>query len=59
MHGQAELVQVIATLGAAGRLTGLLDGRQEQGDQDRNDGDHHEQFNQGETATSHDEVPPQ
>jgi hypothetical protein len=33
--------------GAAGRFPGRLDGRQQQGDQNADDGDDHQQFNQG------------
>ena len=49
-HGQAQLLQVVGALGAAGGLAGRLDRRQEQGDQDRDDGDHHQQLDQGEAA---------
>jgi hypothetical protein len=43
---QANLVQVVLALRAPRRLARLLDGRQQQGDQDRDDRDHHQQFNQ-------------
>jgi hypothetical protein len=43
---QADLLEVVAALSAAGRLAGLLDGRQQQGDQDRDDRDDHEQFDE-------------
>src|SRR5262249_11092992 len=46
--GQAELVQVVAALDAAGRLAGLLHRRQQQSDEDGDDGDHHQEFDQGE-----------
>src|SRR5690606_24823647 len=46
VHCQADLLQVVAALGAAGGLSCLLDGRQQQRNQDRDDRDHHEQFNQ-------------
>ena len=52
MGGQGELLQVVGALGTAGRLAGGLDGGQQQGDQDRDDRDHHQQFDQGESATT-------
>jgi len=48
---QAELLHVVDALRTAGRLAGRLDGGQEQADQDGNDGDHHQEFDQRETAT--------
>ena len=55
MRRQAELLEVVDALGAAGRLAGRLDGRQQQRDQDGDDGDDDEQLDQGETpsASSH------
>jgi hypothetical protein len=43
---QAQLFHVVAALRAAGRFTRLLDRGQQQGDQDRNDRDHHQQLNE-------------
>jgi hypothetical protein len=43
---------MIAALGAASSLAGLLDGGQQQGDQHRDDGDDHEQFDECETGAS-------
>src|SRR5262249_35601775 len=44
---QGELFEVVGTLGPARRLADLLDGGQEQADQDGDDGDHDQQFDQG------------
>jgi ferritin-like metal-binding protein YciE len=60
MQGQAELLHVVLALRATGRLTGLLDRRQQQGNQDRDDGDDHEQFDESETSPlglNHDTTP--
>ena len=51
VHRQADLLEMIATLGPTGRFTGLLYRRQQQGDQDRNDGDHYQQLDQCERGT--------
>ena len=37
VHGQADLFEVVLALGAAGRLAHLLDGRQEEADEDCDD----------------------
>lgn len=50
VEGEPELLEVIAALSATGRLTGLLDRREEQGDQDRNNGDDDQQLDQSETG---------
>ena len=39
---QPELLEIIRTLGAAGRLAGRLHGRQEQCDENGDDGDDHQ-----------------
>ena len=44
--GQRDLLQVVAALHAGGRLANLLHGRQQQADQDRDDGDDHQQLDQ-------------
>ncbi len=56
VHGQADLLQVVRALGTPGGFPGRLDGGQEQRDQDRDDGDHDEQLDQGEpeAAVTHD-----
>ncbi len=46
--GDADLLEVVAALAAAGRFPGLLDRRQQDGHQDGDDGDDNEQFNQSE-----------
>ena len=45
-----DLLEVVLALRAGGGLADLLDGGQQQADQDRDDGDHHQQFDQGEAA---------
>jgi hypothetical protein len=40
VEGEPELLEVVLALGPGGGLADLLDGRQEQPDQDGNDGDH-------------------
>jgi hypothetical protein len=47
VNGDAILLQIIAAATAAGRFTGGLDGGQEQGHQDANDGDDDEQLDEG------------
>src|SRR5262249_13844872 len=49
---QADLLQVVAALGPGGRFADLLDGGEEQSDQDRDDRDHHQQLDERETSTS-------
>jgi hypothetical protein len=44
------LFQVVAALGAAGRLPRRLHGREQQGDQDRDDGDDNQQLDQCESG---------
>src|SRR5207244_13345708 len=51
-QGQADLLEVVLALRAGGCLANLLDGRQEQADQDRDDGDHDEQLDQGEASAA-------
>jgi hypothetical protein len=46
--GQADLLEVVGTLHAGGRLADLLHGRQQQSDEDGDDGDHHQQLDEGE-----------
>ena len=47
---EPDLLQVVDALRPPGGLAGRLHGGQEQGDQDGDDRDHHQQFDQGETA---------
>jgi hypothetical protein len=49
---EGQLTQVVRALGTAARLARGLDSRQQQGDQDADDGDDHEQFDQGEPPSS-------
>jgi hypothetical protein len=47
VDGQADLLEVVGALHAVGRLAHLLHGGQEQADQDGDDGNHHQQLDQG------------
>jgi hypothetical protein len=49
LDGQADLLEIIGALGAAGRLAGGLHGGQQEGDQDADDRDHDQQLDQRET----------
>jgi hypothetical protein len=51
VNSQAQLLEIVAALGTAGGLAHLLNGRDEQGDEDCNNGDHHQQLDQGEGGT--------
>src|SRR5262249_61648707 len=53
VHGdrQADLLEVVPAGGPHGGLADLLDGRQEQADQDRDDGNDHQQLDQSHAAT--------
>jgi hypothetical protein len=48
VKGQSALLEIVGALGPGGRLTDLLHGRQRQSDEDRDDGDHHQQLDQRE-----------
>jgi len=50
--GQGELLEIVLATQAVGRPARLLDGGQQQPDQDGDNGDVHEQFNQREAATN-------
>jgi len=52
---EAELLQIIEALRAAGGLARRLDGGQEQRDQDGDDGNDDQQLDQGETTSPHQE----
>src|SRR5262249_43171834 len=65
VQGQSNLLHVVDALGAGSGLAHLLDGRNEKGDEDSDDGDDNEQFDQRKAAnseteqtTSHKNVPP-
>ena len=47
---QADLLQVVGALDSACRFTRRLNGRKQQGNQDRNDRDHNQEFNERETT---------
>jgi hypothetical protein len=44
VNGQPDLLQIVFTGRAAGRFAGLLNGGQQQSDEDRDDRNHDEQF---------------
>ena len=48
VDGERELLEVVAALHAGGGLADLLDGRQQEADEDGDDGDHHQQLDQRE-----------
>ena len=50
VEGEADLLEVVGALQARGRIADLLDGGQQQADQDGDDGDHHQQFDQREAG---------
>ena len=52
MKGQADLLEIVLTLSASGSFSCLLNGRQQQSNQDCYDGDHDKQFNQRESSNS-------
>ena len=59
MNGDGQLVQVIGAGDAAGGGGGLLHGREQHRGQHGDDGDDHQQFNQGEPAVlTHGKGPP-
>jgi hypothetical protein len=64
VHGQAELLEVVAARHACCRLADFLDGRQEQANEDGDDGNHHQELNQREPgrangiARNHRQIPP-
>jgi hypothetical protein len=64
VQAQADLLAVVLALNAGGRFADLLDGGDEQADEDGDDRDHHQQLNQREAtpgrcpgARSHDAPP--
>src|SRR5205814_2958133 len=54
VHRQADLLEVVAALRASGRLADFLHSGYQEPDEDGNDGDHHQQFDEGETAPASD-----
>jgi hypothetical protein len=51
VHGQTDLLEVVLTLQARGRLADLLDGRHEQANQDGDDRNDHQQLDQRKSST--------
>jgi hypothetical protein len=52
VHGDPQLLQIVLAGRPVGGLAHLLDGGDKQPDQDRNDRNHHQQFNQREARAS-------
>src|SRR5262249_42618667 len=52
VQGQAQLLHVVLTLGPSGGGADLLDGRQQQADQDGDDGNHHQKLDESKTSTA-------
>ena len=60
VHGQADLLQIVDALGPPCGFARRLNGRQQEGDQDRDDGDDDQKLDQRKTASSalpHEKVP--
>jgi hypothetical protein len=53
VDGQSELLEIVRTLRSAGSFSRRLHGRQQQGDQNRDNGNNHEKLDQRETASDH------
>ena len=51
MHRQTNLFEIVLALRSTGSFTGLLDGGQQQGDENGDDRNHHQQFDQGKRST--------
>jgi hypothetical protein len=47
---QSDLLQIVPALSSSGRFASRLNGRQEQGDQNGNDGNNNQQFDQSKSA---------
>jgi len=54
---QSHLLEIVAALGAACCLASGLNGRQQQGDQDADDGDDHQELDECETSTESQTTP--
>ena len=60
VHGQADLLQIVDALGPPSGFACRLNGREQQRNQDRDDGDDYQKLDQGKTASSglpHERVP--
>jgi hypothetical protein len=57
VDGQADLLEVVLALEPCRGLADLLHRGHQEGDQDRDDGDDHEEFDQRESAPLHEGVP--
>jgi hypothetical protein len=52
VRGKRQLLQLVLALRSTGRFAGLLDSRQQERNQNGNDGNHYQQLNQRESASS-------
>jgi hypothetical protein len=57
LAGGAHLLEAVDAIAAAGRFASGLDGRQQQGHQHADDGDHDQQLDEGETGVPEGEFP--
>jgi hypothetical protein len=51
VQGQADLLEIVGAAQACSGLAHFLHGRQEQADEHGDDGDHHQQLDQGKRTT--------
>jgi hypothetical protein len=52
VQGEVDLLEIVETAKASGGLADLLDGGQEQANENGNDGYHHQQLDQRETCAT-------
>src|SRR5262249_27078496 len=57
VRGQSDLLEVVAALHACGGLADLLDGREQEADQDRDDGNHDQQLDERERSSARLSIP--
>lgn len=56
LRGEGQLLEVARALDASCRLAGLLDRREKEGDEDTDNGDHHQEFDERERPGSRGEA---
>jgi hypothetical protein len=57
VQSQTDLFEIVLALRTASRFTSLLDGGEEECHEDRDDGDHNQQFNKSKRTTPHHKSP--